>query len=100
MIFQATLHSTLSTRIILKMSEMASRDLQFMQKNRTTGVGAFSTNIEFDHHQHFTSRQQDFLSRNGGAFSQHIDVHMPERVTFSDTTGADWKYAESIYDND
>lgn len=75
MLLQATLHSTLSTRIILKMREMASRDLELMQVSRTTGI--FTTQLEFEH---FSSRQRDFMSQNGGAFSQ--DIRLPGELRY------------------
>jgi hypothetical protein len=71
MILQATLHSTLSTRIILKMREMASRDLAILHMSQS--AGAFTTQLEFEN---YTSRQRNFMSQHGGAFSQ--DIRVPE----------------------
>ncbi|KAH6912244.1 hypothetical protein BKA70DRAFT_1267077 [Coprinopsis sp. MPI-PUGE-AT-0042] len=76
MLLQATLHSTLSTRIILKMREMASRDLALLQM--TQSAGEFTTQIEFEN---YSSRQRNFMSQNGGAFSQ--DIHFPGELRYA-----------------
>ncbi|KAH6912369.1 hypothetical protein BKA70DRAFT_1559761 [Coprinopsis sp. MPI-PUGE-AT-0042] len=73
MLLQATLHSTLSTRIILKMREIASRDLVLSRTGPT--VGAVTSHIAFEN---YSSRQRDFMSQNGGAFSQ--DIQLPREL--------------------
>ena len=80
---QAALHSMLSTRIILKMRETASKAIVHMQMSRT--MGDPGTRLEFANPPILTERQCDFMSHNGRAFSQHL--HIPEDTLDSSDTG-------------
>lgn len=80
---QAALHSMLSTRIILKMRETATRSVLHMQMSRSMDEADAATHLEFASPQTLTARQREFLSRDGRAFSQHIDALQAPR-DFSD----------------
>ncbi|TFK20125.1 hypothetical protein FA15DRAFT_708368 [Coprinopsis marcescibilis] len=73
---QRALHSTLSTRIILKMREMARRDLVFRSMAHASHGGLQFADVDFEEDgsiPRFTSRQHEFIAAGGPAmFSKHL----------------------------